>query len=371
MKRLIFIGAGPATFYALMDFKKWNEYEVVVIDKGKALENRNPKKDVLFGFGGAGTFSDYKMVFDPSVSNQSLYKKLKDYTFNKGIWIPKKRYTIDVESHGFIDAGNDVLHIGTELAPEVLKEIYNILISKGVEFKFESEVVDIKDNKVILKDASTISGDKIFVAVGRTGKKFLDTILPYKNNKGNIDVGIRVEVPYNDIVKDISYTNYDMKLKMGNIRTFCVNHYSAEIVIENTGDRLQANGHSYGLNCSPTKVTNRSNFAVLYTIKDIDVNSYLKELDSFTLKKVKSYSLNSKNLQPLPFPFNECINFTKRLCNQILKVEDKDCRFYLPEIKMRNDNPINRDNIILIGDCGGTRGIVPAACSGIEAINRI
>lgn len=368
MKRLVFIGAGPATFYALMDFKKWNEYEVVVIDKGKALEYRSYKKDVLFGFGGAGTFSDYKMVFDPSVSNPSLYEKLKEYTGNKGMWIPKKKYNIDIESYGFIDAGNDVLHIGTELAPKVLNDIYNILISKGVKFIFESEVVDIQDTKVILKDGTSIFGDKIFIAVGRTGKKFIDKILPSKIDKGNIDVGIRVEIPYNDIVKDISYTNYDMKLKKGNIRTFCVNHYSAEIVTENTGDRLQVNGHSYGLNCDKDKVTNKSNFAVLYTLKDININSYLKDLDSYTLKKTFSYSL--KDAENLIYPFNECITFTKELCS-LLKVKDEECNIYLPEIKMRNDNPINTDTITLIGDCGGTRGIVPAACSGIEAINKL
>ena len=136
------------------------------------------------------------------------------------------------------------------------------------------------------------------------------------------------------------------------------------------GERMQANGHGYGFNCDSSKVTNTSNFAVLYTLKNIHIENYLSELDKVTNKHVLKYPLAYTGNIGLVHPFDKCIAFTKDLCD-LLQINYVDCICHFPEIKIRNDYARSSDVIELIGDCGGTRGIVPAACSGIAAINKV
>ena len=83
----------------------------------------------------------------------------------------------------------------------------------------------------------------------------------------------------------------------------------------------------------------------------------------------------STNLIPIIF-----LDFIQSL-NEILQLEDKWC-FFLPEVKI-NGGMLDLDeyfrvkdgrfsNVGWVGDsCTGTRGIVPAAITGIKSINRL
>lgn len=348
----VFVGAGPATFYTvsyMIKHKNIAGNKIKIIDKGKSLDNR-PSTELLYGFGGAGTFSDYKMVF-----NRELYTDIPDidkyFEFIKittpgGKNLPKKDFPIPLD-YGIRDATSDVIHIGTELAPIVLKKVYNDLIEAGVSFEFETEITDF----------SSLEYEYLFLALGRTGHKVLKKNFGITTNK--VDIGFRFECEMNDTLEKIMQTNYDMKLYRDNVRTFCVNHYSAEVVTEITEDREQANGHSYGL--IPEKYTGKSNWAVLCTCNDVD--NVLTKLDELTGKKVIQSKVEGFA------PFDKCYEFTLDIC-KLLGINT--FKFYFPEIKIRNEiNPKIADNIYAIGDCSYTRGIVPSAVSGMRLIDEL
>ncbi len=79
-RRCVVVGAGPAGLYAALVLAL-NEAEVILIDRGESLSERgtdlvrfhrtrapNPESNLLFGEGGAGTYSDgklYTRIDDP------------------------------------------------------------------------------------------------------------------------------------------------------------------------------------------------------------------------------------------------------------------------------------------------------------------
>jgi len=62
-KNLVYIGAGVSTQYAVLHLLKqgYDPKKITIIDKGDSICNRKPS-DVMTGAGGAGTFSDFKVI---------------------------------------------------------------------------------------------------------------------------------------------------------------------------------------------------------------------------------------------------------------------------------------------------------------------
>ncbi len=135
---VIIIGMGPAGIFAAVELLK-NDIHPVIIEKGKKVENRqidvdaffksgvfNPYSNVVFGEGGAGTFSDGKLT-----------TRKKDYyvgycmNFLVKMGADKKILT---ESRP---------HIGSDVLIEILKNIRKYLIDNGAELLFEEELEDI------------------------------------------------------------------------------------------------------------------------------------------------------------------------------------------------------------------------------------
>ena len=110
--------------------------------------------------------------------------------------------------------------------------------------------------------------DKIIIAVGRSGNKFVkeicdDNAIEYKN--GRVDIGVRVEVP-NEVMKKINDNFYECKIYFkgsfgDKARTFCQNP-GGYVTIESYpyGDKkiFCANGHAFA-----NKKSDNTNFAIL------------------------------------------------------------------------------------------------------------
>ncbi len=191
----IVVGTGPAGLMSALILAKAG-CNPIILDRGFKVEQRskdienfienrelNEDSNYLYGEGGAGTYSDGK-----------LYTRKRDV---------RTRFILDE----FVEAGasDDILylshpHIGSDVLPEVVKNIREKIISLGGEFLWGSKVVDIvrDDNKctgVILQDGSELLADKIVIATGHSSRELIKQLIKqdveYKLK--DFQIGCRIE----------------------------------------------------------------------------------------------------------------------------------------------------------------------------------
>lgn len=174
---LIIVGAGPAgIFTALELLRKGSRKKMLIIEKGRAIENRScpkvttmqcvnckPYCAITTGFSGAGAFSDGKLSLSyevggdfPDLIGAKKAQDLIDYTDKiylefgadehvEGLEYPLEKAEIRKKA---IKAGLKLVdcpirHLGTEKAQELYYAIERYLLDHGVEILFEQECKDI------------------------------------------------------------------------------------------------------------------------------------------------------------------------------------------------------------------------------------
>lgn len=292
---VIIIGAGPAgIFTAIEMIKCGTNKKILIIEKGRAIENRScPKHEtgrcmnckpychITTGFSGAGAFSDGKLSLSPEVGGD-LPDLIGEALAEETIAYADKIYLefgADTKVEGIgnneavkkirkraIQAGLKLVdcpirHLGTEKAQEIYYAIEQYLLKNGVEMMFSTECEDLildsgkclgvkiktKDGIVELKAPHTV------VATGRRGADWLEKIC-YEHNiahqPGTVDIGVRVEVR-NEIMETVNNVLYESKLIgypapfKNKVRTFCQNP-GGFVSQENYDNNLAVvNGHSY------------------------------------------------------------------------------------------------------------------------------
>ncbi len=136
--RILIVGMGPAGIFAAVSLIN-NGIRPVIIEKGKRVEDRtrdisdlfanakfNEKSNVVFGEGGAGTFSDGKLTTrrnDPLVA----------YILNFLVKMGAKRNILTEHKP----------HLGSDELIHILKNIRDYLIKNGAEIYYEEELTDI------------------------------------------------------------------------------------------------------------------------------------------------------------------------------------------------------------------------------------
>ena len=312
---VIIVGAGPAGIYCAYELvEKDPDLKVLLIDKGYDIFNRRcpvlehkiskcpvskngvsgcyPACSITDGFGGAGAYSDGKFNITSEFGgwmtdylDSNLVEELINYVDDINLKFGATTditdpYTAEVraiEKRG-LAVGLKLLrakvrHLGTEQNLEILKKLYNHLSEKiTMLFKTKVEEVIVEDNEVkgVVAGGNNYHGDKVVLAVGRDGAKWLTDIckshqIHMTNNQ--VDVGVRVET--NDIImEEINRTLYEGKFiyksSVGTtVRTFCSNP-SGHVVVENHSGIMLANGHAYH---DPKLGSKNTNFALLVSHK--------------------------------------------------------------------------------------------------------
>ncbi len=288
MKDVLIIGAGPAGLFAANELA--GKKEVIIVDKGKDVDKRT---SILYGVGGAGTFSDGTLNLNPEIGGN-----LMDFTNRIEAWnlvnqvdkiflkygVPKGLQYYDptkIEklkrvalSYGAKFVETRQRHIGSDNSPEIIKNFKSNLEKRGVEFLLNSEVsgLIIENNccnGVILKNGKEIRAGKILLAPGRVGAEFINNLVEKHKIEffyGEIDIGVRIEVPA-IVTNSITEINRDPKFHIYTkiyddfIRTFCTNEHGF-VVKEEQDSFVTVNGHSL----RKTKSEN-TNFAFLVSIK--------------------------------------------------------------------------------------------------------
>lgn len=293
--KVVIVGAGPAGLFAA--YKLAGKADVTVIDEGRDIDSRkcpSPKKcretcrpcNILCGIGGAGLFSDGKIILSNKIGNNltpivgeaknnNLVRQVKKIFEEYGIKIENlteegKEKVEELKKKARI-IGADFLyapqtHIGTDKLRDLIHNFKKGLSEKGVKFMDRTDVLKINDK--ILTNKGSFDYDKAILAPGRVGASWLEGVvqdLGLSYSYHPIDVGVRVEVP-REITDDITNVVRDMKFYLKSntysdlLRTFCTCPGGKVTRETHKGFNL-VNGHSESNHEGPN-----TNFAFLVTM---------------------------------------------------------------------------------------------------------
>ena len=291
----VIIGAGPAgIFTALELLRRGSGQRIILVEKGKAIEDRRCPKHVTkkcvnckpychitTGFSGAGAFSDGKLSLSsevggdlPSLIGDALTQDTIHYTdriyleFGADTHVEGAGNSEEVKDirKRAIQAGLKLVdcpirHLGTEKAQEIYQAIQQYLLDHGVELLFGYECTDVILDHEICRGVYVNNGREhleiearhTVVATGRRGADWLEKLCAdhsIAHQPGTVDIGVRVEVR-NEIMEQVNNVLYESKLIgypkpfKNKVRTFCQNPGGIVSQENYDNDLAVVNGHSY------------------------------------------------------------------------------------------------------------------------------
>lgn len=308
LNRPIIVGTGPAGLlcgYILAE----NGYNPILIERGEKVEDRvrtieefwetgklNTNCNVQFGEGGAGTFSDGKLV-----------SQVKDTSFRR-----KKVFDI------FIECGADPKisylnkpHIGTDKLRNIIKNLREKIISMGGEFRYNTCLtnININNNKlksITVNDNEIIDTDVLVLAIGHSAR---DTFKMLYDKKINMQakpfaVGIRIQHPQKWINKNqygyehhpkLEAASYKLTYKAKNGRgvySFCMCPGGFVVNASSEEGKLAINGMS-----NNDRGSENANSALIVTITPSDFgDSPLNGIEFQRELEEKAYKLGNGNI---------------------------------------------------------------------------
>ena len=424
---LAFIGAGPATITAVLSLID-NGYkgEIVIIEKGKDLEHRQPN-EVVCGVGGAGTYSDGKISsswksiggYIPWLTEED-FNNYEDKIINYYKRFTDKPETIQWATTTDFDTSpsslkwdvHKTLHLGTEVTRNIFYNMEKYITSQpNIELITESEVLDIYRDKIkneftlALTDSKAITTKNVVVATGQKNKLpgLLMKLFDIKTTPSAFQIGVRVEDIINPQYEKIIKANYDFKFvkeysyKNGikvRVRTFCCNSGNAHTCAEKNSEGFTCfNGHAFK---TPDPNNHTVNYGIMcevegtdkFDTKDKQIN-LMKKINASDMWEFNNFD-NDGSVKPKckllgnltaieKYYPKEVIKSMKDFIQELNKVVDLSNAHYLyPEVKLNEGRkPLltegwetNIKGLYMLGDCTSyTRGILKSSLSGLQFVD--
>ena len=192
--RPVIVGSGPAGLFCALTLVE-NGYKPVIIERGDQVEKRqqyvkqyresgilNPRCNVQFGEGGAGTFSDGKLT--TGINSPYINHVLE--TFHRFGAHKEVTYL----SHP---------HVGTDVLTTVVRNIREYIESKGGTYYFNTTFTDydiLENNllRIVCTDKEFIS-DVLVLAIGHSARDTFEMLneKQLSMKRKNFSVGVRIE----------------------------------------------------------------------------------------------------------------------------------------------------------------------------------
>ena len=429
-KHVVIIGAGVAGVNAATKLVDNNfDGKITIIDMGKDPYLR-PYEEVMTGYLGAGGWSDGKLTYSTQIGGQlSKYvgdekamELMKQVVDNFTRFHPHPEQIIlssPDEEPDFIKPYFGlrlfpVWHIGTDYLHEIGKSWYDYLVSKGVDFIWETKVndIDFKDQIVYYQDnfQPMVEGliyDKLIFGVGKSGIDFTSEIMQrydLPTEEKPAQVGVRFEAPQKHFQKLIDVA-YDFKLyrKFDNegvsLRSFCTNNNAAYVAVEETYGDHSYNGHAKKDEAFRNDMTN---FGILMEVQGIDKPfKWARELvgkvqenstglfyspsrePSTTSEGVDVSSTKIENLDVVKDAFQGYYKYIEDFINDmklVFPTLKDDWGIYVPEVKYLAPEPLvnykdlsltKYPNVHFVGDALSARGISVSGAHGTLVAEQI
>lgn len=302
---VIIVGAGPAGIFSAYELNKLApELNILILEEGK----RRPiddKHNNLFGWGGAGAFSDGKLTMTSKTGGQLVgggylseqeFDEILKYTeslYEEFGGSQELKIGPNAEVSALIGRANAVglelipypiKHWGREGAYKLVEGLFEHLKAGGVKIKLGAQVLSIERNGqkwgALLNNEETFWSDFLILATGRAGANWTVKQLKkhgIKTENNPADVGVRMEVK-KSMLKELTSNLYDFKLvyltpkRRDKVRTFCVCP-GGRVVQEQHADFTAVNGQT-----DKNNQTENTNFAILVSV---DFTEPFKDANDF------------------------------------------------------------------------------------------
>ncbi len=410
----LYIGFGPSVVFSILEHPIKDS---LVIEKGASLKNRNPK-ELLSGAGGAGAFSDSKLVSNIMVGGDignivnipdeefnkladKILEKYNDFSDIKFDWMPDDPYEIKSEKLKLLKSR--VCHIGTDRSKEIFQKMETFIQKEICPIHFEEEVTDIleletKEGRffVIKTNKERYLTKRVVIGVGKRSNLVTNFVNQYGLESTNnlVQLGVRFEGP-NDQMEELVKKFYDFKVvmqsKLGRWRTFCCNAGAAYVAVEKSPEFVSANGHSY----ANKENTGLINFGLMGELKldltreqQIELVSKINKgerkllaqtIEGFLTRSIAKLEYKTTVPEEEYYLGNlwdyypeEINNELKEFIEELQRVFGLHGHFYGPEVKLTN--PLIKmsnkfeiyPDVFVIGDCSGySRSIVQSGIIGM------
>ncbi|MGO9146533.1 MAG: NAD(P)/FAD-dependent oxidoreductase [Desulfomonilia bacterium] len=441
MADVVIVGAGPAGIFAALELISEDPgIKIVIIEQGNDINTRSRTgKEMLIGWGGAGAYSDGKLTISTDVGGQlsslisddELLRLLEyvDTLYTK--YAPSgDLFTVDSDDAetisskarlaGLVYVPTRIRHIGTENLLITLEKLRQDFEGK-MDMRFNTHVEEIlyegdQVKGVRLFDGTIIHAPNVIAAPGRVGSSWMShqaKSLGIETHPNPVDLGVRVELP-SVIMEHLTCKAYETKFIYysrtfdDKVRTFCMNPYG-EVVIENLGDIVTVNGHSWA-----KKRTENTNFALLvsadFTEPFDDPIGYGESVAKLanmlgkgvivqrlgdlisgrrtTHDRLQKCSTRPTLKQATPGDLSYCLPY--RILTDLVEMLSSldrmapgvnsahtllygiEVKFYSNRIRLDRSLMSRINGLYIIGDGAGiTRGLIQASCSGIIAARSI
>lgn len=316
--RPVIVGFGPAGLFCAL-FLSRAGLNPIIIERGADVKTRteavekfwsdgtfNPRTNVQFGEGGAGTFSDGKLnTGTRDFRQRTVLEEFVKFGADRDILINAKP------------------HIGTDVLKVIVENMRNEIIKNGGEVRFFTKLTDIitENNKVcgvkIQNDfgEEVINTSNVILAIGHSARDTFQMLYDkgVKMVQKVFSVGVRIEHSsefisksmYGDFYNKLPNADYKMAVHLKGGRTlytFCMCPGGYVVASQSEPNTIVTNGMSCksrdGINSNsailvnvmPSDLPNSHPLSGMYFQREIEEKAYLKSGGYFApCETVKSF----------------------------------------------------------------------------------